>query len=66
VKQVEVRVADWQAELVLVWLALRRAGVKVDLSNLDYEIGSMDWRQSSDPTDVGEPGKDPSTPETTS
>lgn len=49
---------------VLFWLGLRRAGIKAPLGEFDATI--IGWEQESDPVDPGEPGKDPSTPETTS
>lgn len=62
------RVGDFAAELVLVWLALRQTtGRKVELAGLEYEVGSVDWEvETEDPADPGTPGKEPSTPETTS
>lgn len=60
-------VADWQAEMVLVWLGLRRAQVFVPLAGLDYDSDALEWKAEDDEaTEAGEPGKDPSTPETTS
>jgi hypothetical protein len=54
------------AYLVLVWLGLRRAGVDKDLADVDAALSKMKVEFVSETTDAGEPGKDPSTPETTS
>lgn len=50
---------------VLVWLGLRRAGIKVDLGEMDAN-SYVDWEVVPDPTDPGEPGKEAPTQETTS
>jgi hypothetical protein len=54
------------AEKVLIWVALRRAGLKLPLGGFDADRDGMDWDIERDPTDPGEPGKGTSTPETTS
>lgn len=53
------------ASKVLIWLGLRRAGIKVDLGKFDTD-SHFDWELTPEATDPGEPGKDPSTPGTTS
>lgn len=62
------KVMDFQAELVMVWLALRQTtGRKVDLATLEYDSAALDWEvEPDDPADPGTVGKDPSIPETTS
>lgn len=56
------------ATLVMVWMALRRAGVKVSLSELDFDSDSLGWEMVPDPYDEqpDAEGKDESAPETTS
>lgn len=54
------------AMLVLIWMALKRSGIKVPLVDVDASLVELDLEVVRDPTDAGEPGKDPSTPETTS
>jgi hypothetical protein len=54
------------AMIVLIWIALRRAGIKVPLSEVDASLVGLDLEVIRDPADETEPGKDPSTPETTS
>jgi len=61
-----VKVANYDAEMVLVWLALKRAGTKVALGDVDYDSDDLDWSVQVESEDAGELGKDPSTPETTS
>jgi hypothetical protein len=65
----------WTAELVLVWLALRRAGVQLPLAGLVYDVEACGYRRTDEPPaaepsgDV-ESGKggdgDPSIPDSTS
>jgi hypothetical protein len=54
------------AYLVLVWLALRRAGRDIPLAELDASLLGTRLEFIVEPTDPGEPGKEPSDPETTS
>jgi hypothetical protein len=56
---------DAFAAKVLVWIGLRRIGVKVPLAELDADA-ALDFDVVPDPTDPGEPGKEPDSPETTS
>lgn len=57
---------DAFALIVLVWLGLRRAGIKVPLGEVDASERGMSIDVERDPADPGEPGKDPSGPTTTS
>lgn len=34
---------DWGAELMAVWLLLRRAGIDVPMAELDYDADGMSW-----------------------
>jgi hypothetical protein len=43
--------ADHTATLVLVWLALRRAGAKVGLADVDFDSDSLTWDVVLDPED---------------
>lgn len=61
-------VVDYEAVFCAVWLALRRAGVKVPYEELDFEARNIDYKlsdyelQTEEETDP----KDSSTPPTTS
>jgi hypothetical protein len=57
--------SPWAATLVLVWLALRRAGVQVALADLDFNLDSLAYRVDPSPEPAVEdaaaeasPGKD--------
>lgn len=54
------------AYLVLVWLALRRVGIEKDLAELDASLSKMRIEFIPEAIDPQEPGKDESSPETTS
>ena len=54
------------AYLVLVWLGLRRAGIQVDLAEVDASLATTKVTFVPDATDPEQPGKDESSPETTS
>jgi hypothetical protein len=45
-----------------IWQALRRSGVKVDLTELDFDLMDIEIQRDPEP----EPGKSPSTPRKTS
>lgn len=45
---------DYQAWAVLVWLALKRAGVESDPSTLDFDLDALTYEADPEP----EPGKD--------
>ena len=71
-QKVPVRMPNWGAEIIAGWLALRRAGVRVSLGDLDFQLDGLDLRAESDD---GEPDDEPeadqgkdhgSTPPTTS
>jgi hypothetical protein len=53
---------DTEAIVALVWLALARAGVTVGYADLDFDLAGLKF----EPVVEDSPGKDPSTPETTS
>lgn len=57
---------DAFAMIVLLWLGLRRAGVRVPLSDVDGDPARLSLEVVRDADDESEPGKGPSTPETTS
>ncbi len=57
------RRGDFGAELVLVWLALRRGGVTLPLAGVEYDADSREFRVVE--SDEATPGKDPSIPDTT-
>lgn len=48
VKEVEQRRPDFGAEVILVWLALRRAGSDVPMAEVDYDTDGLRWQTSSD------------------
>lgn len=58
--------SDPFAYLVLVWLGLLRSGIKMDLADVDASLATTRVEFVTEPTDPGEPGKDQSSPETTS
>lgn len=62
------RSSAYPAYLVLVWLALRRAGVRVPLAEVDFD-DRAEWAVVDVPAVPDDPGKaqgyDPSTPEPT-
>lgn len=51
---------------VLVWLAARRANLLTSLADFDFDLDAVELEIERDTADPGEPGKDPSIPETTS
>jgi hypothetical protein len=79
-KQKPLKQNNYLAQMVLVWLALRRAGVSVSLKDLVYDTDQIAWKMVADEPDADEPGvnepgeapatdplgKDPSSPPTTS
>lgn len=63
-KQQQKRKPDYAANAVVVWLGLRRAGVNVELADLDYDTDAFRWSFQTDQPE-GQ-GKDDSDPATTS
>lgn len=65
-ERTEKRVADWGAWLFAAWMALRRAGHKVPLRDVDPALPQIriDFVYDEEPTDAE--GKGESVPETTS
>jgi hypothetical protein len=65
--RVAKRISDYGAALVAIWLALRRAGIAMPLTEVaDCDPERLTWDGVPDDTDEPEPGKDESGPETTS
>lgn len=63
----EKRKVSMNAVYVGVWLALRRAGAKVTLADLDVDFDALEWEFVPDEDEASEePGKAESDPETTS
>lgn len=54
---------DTDAVVALVWLALARVGVQVEFAELDFDLAGL---KSAKAEPSESPGKDQSTPETTS
>lgn len=47
-KEVPQRRPDFGAELILVWMALRRAGIDVPMAEVDYDTDGLTWQSEDD------------------
>lgn len=61
----ELKSIDYAVWTAMVWMALRRDGVKVDLDDLEFDVNDARSELGQEEPEVDE-GKDPSTPPETS